>query len=218
MKPDRETVPVFVTTFGRTGMLFRCLYSLERAGFELLKVVDNTGELPPLLTLTDHLAVVFPADNQHKHHAAWKLGLVPTDRYYIVTEEDIAIDPECPDDLVERLISTLEANPSIPKLGLRIRTDVPRECEERWSASLNHERAWNLARQIAPGVLDFPVDTHFAMHRPGDVTSGMDISGARLDAPYQCIHQPWMNPVPTDEEAAYYARVGEDWNATHIGR
>ena len=68
---------------------------------------------------------------------------------------------------------------------------------------------------MLPAIIDAPVDTHFAMHRPGSDWGG--ITGARTLAPYLCRHLPWYNPEYTEEEKTYYRRAGEEWTGTHSG-
>jgi hypothetical protein len=183
------SVPVFVTSFGRYEMLMRCLTSLDRF-FDDITTVDNTAN-----------------GNRFREQAPWALGLVPHDRPYIVCDEDIEIDPSCPDDLFGRL---LDASFEFYKVGLQIRTDDVPEVE-RYAHSLEWERSLN-ARRAVNGIIPAEVDTHFAMYR-GKINPG--ICGVRLAAPYQCRHQPWYNEEFTDEEIDYYRRTGPEWARTH---
>lgn len=169
-------------------MLERCLASLGRF-FADVTVVDNTQ------------------DNTYRQLAPWGKGMVPMDRPYIVCDEDIEIDPGCPDDLPERL---LEAVSTTAKVGLQIRTDDVPEVP-RYTRSLAWERSLN-SRPVKGGVLTAEVDTHFAIYAfpwwPG-------ICGVRLAAPYQCRHLPWYNLEFTDEERDYYRRTGPGWARSH---
>lgn len=186
-------IPVFVTSFGRYEMLDKCLLSLRRFGVALgpITVVDNTKN-----------------GNAFRHLAPWGLGLVPSDRPYIVCDEDIEIDPGCPSDLVERLMF---ASFVAPKVGLQIRTDDVPELE-RYAYSLRWERSLN-ARHVAESpIIQAEVDTHFAIYRTS-VNPG--ICGIRLAAPYQCRHLPWYNEEFTAEEIDYYRRTGAEWARTH---
>ena len=169
-------------------MLEKCLASLERFDFDVT-VVDNTKN-----------------GNEFREQAPWGLGLVP-EPPYIVMDEDIEIDPGCPDDLAERL---LWPSHFFLKIGLQIRTDdVP--ALPRYDHSLNWERSLN-ARPLREGLMDAEVDTHFALYwnsfNPG-------ICGVRLAAPYQCRHLPWYHMVYTEEELDYYKRTGPEWARTH---
>lgn len=203
---------VFVTYCGRFEMFVRLGDSLDRLNMAAgMTVIDNTGgTLSPSSRALhwSHWINVVRADNAHRHLAAWALGLVPTDRPYIVTEEDIEVAPDCPDDLVLQLLAALDRHPGMEKVGPSIRTDDVPDIE-RHRAALHHERVYNARKGPDPMLLDFPVDTHFALYRGGAVNTG--INGARLRAPYCVSHQPWYNDEPTAEELAYFARVGPDW-------
>ena len=183
-------IPAFVTSFGRTTMLELCVASLRRFNLDVT-VVDNTTN-----------------GNKFRQAAPWGLGLVPKDRPYIVCDEDIEIDPECPADLIEQLLDVSWYRRT--KIGLQIRTDdVPQIA--RYAHSLNWERSLN-DRRMLHGVLDAEVDTHFAIYRT-PINPG--ICGVRLAAPYQCRHLPWYNVEYTDEEIDYYRRAGDGWARTH---
>lgn len=208
-------IPVFVCYFGRREMLDHCLWSLRERQLVNVTVIDNLGTLEDEPTFAG--VKVVHSDNRFRHYAPWELGLVPDDRPYICTEEDIAISDDCPLYVADALLAALDANPTVPKIGLTIRTDVPEDCERRWSMSLAPERSCNeRPAHGSPPIRDFPVDTHFAIHRAG-VTRWPGIVGARLAEPYTCRHLPWYNAEPSEEEMAYYERCGAEWNRRHIG-
>lgn len=207
-------VPVFVTYRDRRSMLDRCVKSHLERGFEDITIIDNGSKIP--LVSTPEYKVV-RSDNSHRQLAPWGLGLVPKDSWYVVSDGDIALD--CPPGIAEHLISILEANPGITKLGLGIRTDdFPWPLPERYWYSYLMEYACNNRNrfhEIASGVIDAAVDTHWAMHRPGSQWGG--INGARTLAPYLCRHLPWYNAEYTEEEKTYYRRAGKQWTVDHAG-
>jgi hypothetical protein len=203
-------VPVFITSYGRLDMLGECLRSIiDKPGIGKITVVDNAGRVPegPFFD-------VVQADNTHRHLAPWKLGLVPKDRYYIVTDEDCALVEGCPDDFVDNLIAVLENYPEVSKVGLGINTanflDPP---PERYRYSYEMERQVANYPLMAPGIRSAPVDTTFAMYRSPEWPG---ICGVRLEAPYLIEHLPWLNAEYSDEEKAYYAQEDmTQWARTH---
>jgi hypothetical protein len=197
-----EVIPAFITSFGRYSMLNKCIASLKRFDLDVT-VVDNTGNLSAWWDVK-----VVHADNTFRHLSPWALGLVPKDRPYIVCDEDIEIDRDCPDDLLDQLLDT--SWPANIKVGIQIRTDDVPEVP-RYAYSLNWERSIN-ARTVHSGILGAEVDTHFAIYRT-PINPG--ICGVRLAAPYQCRHLPWYNLEYTDEELDYYRRTGDAWAQTH---
>lgn len=233
----RSTIPVFVTYRDRRAMLDRCIASLLGYGWQQgdITVIDNGSEIPlthAMLSsfIPGHASPkinIVRSDNAHRQLAPWALGLVPKDSYYIVMDGDVELD--APSDVAEVLIHALERNPSITKLGLSIRTDDwPWPLPERyWYSYLMEygcnnrnrfkilDKGFEMHGDVLPAIIDAPVDTHFAMHRPGSDWGG--ITGARTLAPYLCRHLPWYNLDYTEEEKLYYRRAGEEWTGTHSG-
>lgn len=217
------SVPVFITYRDRKSMLARSLISLLERGFDDITVIDNDSLVPPALPPSVKLV---HADNSHRQLAPWMLDLVPTDSYYIVMDGDIELD--CPPDVESYLIEALETFPQIEKLGLGIRTDdflfpppehysysylMEYSVEHRYR-DLRHGLTAPVSEYLKTGrIIDAPIDTHFAMHRPGSGWSG--IVGARTTAPYLCRHLPWYNAEHSVEERLYYSRAGKPWTLGH---
>lgn len=204
------SVPVFVTYRDRYNFLLRTIVSLLERGFDDITVIDNDSAEP--LTVPGIVKVV-RSDNTHRQLAPWMLELVPTDSYYIVQDCDIELD--CPPDVESYLIDALEAFPQIEKIGLGIRTDdllfpPPEHYSYSYLMEYSVEARYN---RIASEIIDAPIDTHFAMHRPGSGWSG--IVGARTTAPYLCRHLPWYNAEYSEEEKLYYSRAGTAWTMGH---
>jgi hypothetical protein len=201
-------------------MLERCLRSLAEHGFEDVVVIDNDSEVP----LEESWYRVVRADNTHRHLAPWALGLVPKDDWYIVCDCDIEIDDWCPDDVGEYLKACLDSRPDLPKVGLGINTENfvwpwPYHYVYSYAMELAVEDRYPRSGGPLDGdgfpkpLLEAPIDTHFAMHRPGTVDFP-GIGGARTTGVYTCTHLPWGNAEYTDEERLYYSRM-PDWALTH---
>ncbi len=232
------TVPVFITYRDRLSMLDRCLSSLLDHGWNerSITIIDNGDELA-----TGRIAIglaigpyrgceVVQGDNSYRQLAPWGMGLVPKDRPYIVTDCDCAIVPECPDDIVEKMLEVLKFWPEVAKVGLGINTanflDPP---PDRYAYSYKMERAVAgypmlgyipLPNAITGatgddlcGIRAAPVDTTFAMYRGPDWPG---ICGVRLEAPYLIEHLPWLNREYSEEEHLYYSRPDmTTWARTH---
>lgn len=219
-------IPVFITYRDRFNMLERCLASFERCGFTDITVIDNDSETPLLLRPGWADVKVIHSDNSHRQLAPWLMNLVPDDRYYIVADCDIELD--CPRDVAQVLVNALEEYPQIEKIGLGICTDdllfpPPEHYAYSYLMEYSVENGTRF-KQIGvldaplPGfdlgiIIDAPVDTHFALHRPGHGWPG--ITGARTTAPYQCRHLPWYNAQYSEEEKVYYERAGNAWTMGH---
>lgn len=206
-------VPVFITYRDRRNFFDKTIASYLKRGFTDITVIDNDSA-EPLVDSPDYKVV--HADNSGRQLAPWLLDLVPDDSYYIVADCDIELD--CPDDVCDYLIGSLERHPEIPKIGLGIRVDdllFPPPHHYAWSYLMEYsvERGTRFHPLFSSGLIDAPVDTHFAMHRPGSGWPG--IVGARTTAPYLCRHLPWYEPEYTEDEKLYYARTGTEWTMSH---
>lgn len=225
-------VPVFITYRDRRTMLDECLDSLFAHGFEArdITIVDNDSEVPlgfsPYDDGPEHYrgCAVVTTRNEARQLAPWLLGLVPEDRPYIVTDCDCAIVPDCPGDLVDVMLDVLDTFPDVAKVGLGINTsnflDPP---PARYRYSYEMERGVQAYPRLtglrgAPAIAA-PVDTTFAMYRPGghEESGGWPgICGVRLQAPYLIEHLPWLNREYSVEEQLYYSRSDmTTWARTH---
>lgn len=204
------SVPVFITYRDRHIFLLQTILSLLERGFDDITVIDNDSAEPP--KLPPKIKVV-TADNTHRQLAPWMLELVPTDSYYVVQDCDAQLD--CPDDVESYMVEALEHYPQIDKLGLGIRTDdLLFPPPEHYSYSyLMEYSVEDRFERIAPGIIAAPIDTFWAMHRPGSGWSG--IVGARTVAPYLARHLPWYNADYSADEKLYYSRAGNAWTLGH---
>lgn len=209
-------IPVFITHRDRPQMLHRCVQSLLNRGFRDVTVIDNDSEsrLETVEPWPAGVVRIVHSDNTFRHTTPWALELVPNDRYYIVMDCDIELD--CPDDVGAHLAGLLALYPEVHKIGLGIRTDdLLDPPPSRYEYSYKMERAVaDMPLHELHGVRDAPIDTHFAMYRPGATEWG-GITGARTEAPYLCRHLPWYNEQFSDEERLYYERTGTEWARTH---
>lgn len=206
------SVPVFITYRDRHTFLQKTIVSLLEHGFDDITVINNDSLAPPTLP---ELIKVVTSDNTHRQLAPWMLELVPSDGYYIVQDCDIEIDADTPKDVEAFMIAALETYPQIEKIGLGIRTDdllFPPPEHYSYSYLMEYSVA-DRYPHIAPSIIDAPIDTHWALHRPGSGWSG--IVGARTTAPYLCRHLPWYNAEYSAEEKLYYSRAGEAWTMGH---
>lgn len=221
-------------------MLDKTLSSLVLRGFFDITVIDNDSATPfetmevisgkdtGAFLSKDHLEMgievkIIQADNSARQLAPWLLDLVPDDSYYIVMDCDNEL--VCPPDVEQVMIDALERYPQIEKLGLGIKTDdllfpPPQHYAYSYLMEYSVERGtryqtigWAGHYEQACEVIDAPIDTTFAMYRPGHGWPG--IVGARLTAPYHIRHLSWYNETYTEEERLYYERAGRAWTLGH---
>ncbi len=209
-------IKVFITYRDRYSMLLRTLASLERCGFTDVTVIDNDSAFAS--PIPDWVKVI-QADNSGRQLTPWLMNLVPDDSYYVVCDCDAELDPDCPTDIADVLIDILERHPEIEKVGPGIRVDdllfpPPDRYAYSYLMEYSVERGTRYKEvDTKYNVIDAPIDTFWAMHRPGHGWPG--IVGARTTAPYLARHLPWYNAEYTEEEKLYYARAGNAWTMGH---
>lgn len=195
---------VFIVCRDRVRDLRALVAWLEAAGHRNLTLIDCASTWPPLLEyLADSPHRVVRAPNLGKL-APWRLGLVPHDDWYVVTDPDVVPTAGCPTNLLRRLRSLLLRHEQFPKAGpgLLLEDVPPTMTSLAWERSL-----MSADREIEPGVFASPIDTTLALYRPG---SGFDYHALRTGPPYLARHGPWYVTDPDDEDRYYltHAQAG----------
>jgi len=208
---DHRDVPILINSFNRLHPLRLLIEWLLRAGHRNLLVLDNASSFAPLLGYLarlerDGTARVIRLGENLGHLAPWRPGLLATlgiDTEYVYTDPDIIPDAACPSDLVARLQTLLRDEPGLHKAGPGLRVDnVPASYRHR-SHVMGWERQYWM-RPAAPGVFLAPIDTTFALYRPGG-THGLDRPAARLGWPFLAEHLGWwIDEGALSEENRFY--------------
>lgn len=162
---------VLVITHNRLTYLKQLVAWLELAGYERIVMFDNASTYEPLvewLNASEHDVV--RRDDNLGPYAPWRTGYIERNlkrEWLIVTDPDVVPSEDCPLDAHEHLRRALRQHPLEPKAGLALRTDdLPahyphRDAVVRWEAPYSHSmhRRGDYYRA--------PVDTTFALYRPG---------------------------------------------------
>jgi len=213
MVPYRD-VPVVVNSFNRHSSLRRLVTWLRRSGYRDLVVVDNASSFKPLLRYLLELertpgVRVLRLDQNHGHTALWKadvLGELGIESEYVYSDPDIVPAPSCPPDVVKVLQELLLAEPVLFKAGLGLRLDdLPRLHRHRRAVLAWETKHW--LRPAAPGLFVAPIDTTFALYRPGS-ERGVDELAVRTGPPYVAAHESWYSTgLLLAREDRNYARL-----------
>ena len=183
---------------------------LERAGNAEIWLLDNGSTFEPIL---DYLASsphhVRRIDGNLWHTAPWLSGLVAALGRHdpiVVTDPDVVPDDDCPLDALDYLADVLQGHPEVAKVGLGLRIDdIPTTYQHRDAVIAWERRFW--FNEIEPGLFAAPIDTTFAMYRPG---VGYVLEPAlRTGAPYLARHMGWYEDSshPTEELVHYRAHA-----------
>lgn len=227
LTPHRD-VPVIVNSFNRAGSLRRLVTWLTGAGYRRITIVDNASVFPPLLRYLDQLeragtARVLRLEANHGHTALWDLGLLEDlgiDTEFVYSDPDVVPAPECPADVVRILQELLAAEPAVFKAGLGLRLDdIPRRYRHRKAVLAWETKNW--LSPAAPGRFRAPIDTTFALYRPGS-GHGVDELAIRTGPPLVVAHESWYSTGwPLTREARAYARAAAStpsstWARLHL--
>jgi len=214
--------PVIITVRDRLTCLQRLLSWLETAGQKNIWLCDNGSSYPPLvefLNATNH-HVVFNKFNLG-HRAPWLSGLVPqlgNEKYFIVSDPDVVPDENTPSDVFEIFEHMLHSNPKIDKVGFSLRIDelpdhfIHKSDVITWETQFWQEVYW-------PGFYKAPIDTTFAMYRPG--LGHQNGNSLRSAPPYTARHLPWYQDFANlSEEDEYYVKHSDhlitNWNTDKL--
>ncbi|HEY5477374.1 MAG TPA: hypothetical protein VIK11_11760 [Tepidiformaceae bacterium] len=203
-----ETTPIIINNFNRLRYLQRLLAALSTRGYENVYVIDNRSTYEPLLQYYRDAGLrVFYLDANVGYLALWTtpVGANFVDCHYVYTDVDIEPTPDCPDDFIAYFCDVLSRYPDVGKVGFGLQTDDLPSSYDLRDQVVEHERGL-LADLAEPGLYRAPIDTTFALYRPG-AEGGAWIPSIRTDRPYLARHLPWYTDSshPDDEEAYYRA-------------
>lgn len=214
--------PVIITTRDRLTPLLQLLRWLEDIGQTNIWLCDNDSTYEPMvkfLANSDH-HVVYNRQNLG-HRAPWLSGLVAElggDRPFVVTDPDVVPCETCPADALDYFAQTLHEHHDMDKVGFSLRLDdLPTHFTHRESVITWERQFWT--NEFKPGFYFAPIDTTFALYRPG--LGHQNSRSLRAQPPYEARHMPWYDDTqnPTEEQAYYTAhadRLISNWNSDRI--
>ncbi len=202
-------IPCIVITRDRVSYTRQCIESLKRFNLEI-HIVDHGSTYGPMVdylrdidgTFCPYIPVHYAGSHAPRDLWTWPaLREIVGDSPYLVTDCDIILDPECPDDWLGELFDHLDFS-GFSKVGLGIRVnDLPNTrlgiAAQTWEASF-----W--MSPYGARAYRAPVDTTLALYPPLSHKPEFSIAPAvRLAAPYLIKHLPWYGDLDP-EEAIYY--------------
>ena len=198
--------PIIVNVRDRVTHLKQLVTWLESQGQENIWLCDNASTYPPLVDyLKSSPHNVRYNDINLGHRAPWLSGLafeLGLDSHFIVTDPDVVPCEECPSDVFEHFERALNTYPDIDKVGFSLRIDDIPTHYTHASEVVKWESQWWLDERY-PGFFYSPIDTTFAMYRPGE--GHLNHRSLRSAPPYVARHLPWYeNSSIANEELEYY--------------
>ena len=211
-----KNIPIIILNKDRFEPLKELVGSLQVRGYTNISVIDNKSTYEPLLNWYSRVASTITIfrnevdatlyDNSTFHRLAVVLNVSPfkeiMEGYYIHTDSDVVLDDTVPHDFVEHMLEVSNEYPDVDKIGLGLRlNDIPDTPYGRgiveyekpyWDKRLAHQKY---------EIYDAPVDTTFALYRPGKPTL-LGPNSIRMCGDYMIRHLPWyydINNLPLDE-------------------
>lgn len=210
--PDARiaNTPIFFINRNRFSALKTLVEWLLYYGFKNITILDNDSSYPLLMDWYRNLEAVgdVKVKRMYGNYGPWVLWKrnmhldikVP----YIVSDPDLIPAPYCPGNLVQRMFDLLTESDRFDKVGPSLRLDnVPGHYAKKDLVLAWESYFWH--RPVGRGVYNAPIDTTFAMYRPGTNFKIDPNKNARLGYPYTLEHTPWyIDERNLDEEEQYY--------------
>jgi hypothetical protein len=234
-----QDVPVYITNYNNLETGFRTTVNWFLNLGMKVTVFDNKSSYPPLLEYYSKLPYGVTLVNVGYNSGVWgfwqaKLNTEErTATHYITTDSDCPPDDICPKDLVEKMVSVLDAYPDIRKVSPGIRLDNLPDCYNRKADAIGCQTSlpWTPAEDRGLGLKLFHTytDTTMTMWRggyraPGRCSIADDNGGEtpdmslRIDTPYVLKHVPWYaNSACPTAESLFYRQLKDKVNGPVFG-
>ena len=227
-KGDFFNIPIYIISYNRFEYLRQMLEWLEKCGYKNITIIDNNSNYEPLLEFykTCPYNVIRMKKNYghfvfYKHiRFFWKRIL----SFYILTDPDLSLVEECPNDFVEQFVKIMVDYPSYYKVGFSLRIDdIPDDYYLKYEVLVCHTRFYEKIinnPKYAYKIYNAPIDTTFALNSP-DLYSpftGYKYKGLRTGTPYQLRHLPWYVTQRNSEVENYIKTARHDisnWDGSH---
>ncbi len=206
---DYTSIPIFVINRDRFECLKQAIASYKIRGYHNIHIIDNQSTYPPLLEYykenPDNLVLHFMDKNYgHTVFAAGGLAEKYGNNYYVLTDSDIVIHEDCPDNFMEHFYTLLESHPVVDneyinKVGFGLKLDdIPDHYGNKAEVIDWESRFW--LDTVKEECYIAPIDTTFALCRPGFI--GTWSRAIRTGYPYIARHTGWYvdkNNLSPDE-------------------
>lgn len=214
---NHKRIPIFINARDLVTPLRQQVNWLLESGYSNIYIIDNDSSYPPLLeyyTTIRNEVTVLPLGANVGHRALWELdilGALGISTPYVYTDPDIIPVDACPAHVLEYFLEVLRAYPQKSKVGFGlVISDLPDHY--RWKQQVIAWESQFWETRLSPTLYDAPVDTTFALYRPG---STYDLSGIRSGYPYLARHYPWYEDTsnPSTEQLYYVEHAKKATNS-----
>lgn len=184
---------------------------LEKHGLTNIHIVDNASTYPPLLHYLQKSAYTVHRLNQnYGHMVVWSSGLfddIIDHQAYVVTDPDIAPNPNLPADFLSKMYHLLKEYSAITKVGFALQIDdLPQSAPFTQNIQAWEKQFWKNPVQNQKEMYFAEIDTTFALYRPGKgrLLKHTFYRGIRLAGDYTARHIPWYKKTYQTKEDLFY--------------
>jgi hypothetical protein len=226
-KKDPKSIPVIIISFNQLTYLKQLVNWLTDNNFKKVVIVDNSSTYPPLLEYLkgiENKVTVHYMENNEGHLVFWKnkeLFKKYSKGYYVVTDADIVPIEDCPDNVMQLLITQLDRAYDRTKVGLSLKIDdIPEFYPNKKAVLIWEGQFWK--SEIHPNSYKAEIDTTWALYRPGYKYKLKRFTKAwRTKPPYTARHGGWyIDADNLTEEQKYYIQTANhsaSWNIDSAG-
>jgi glycosyltransferase involved in cell wall biosynthesis len=219
-------IPIIINNRNHLTYLKRLINSLENRGYRNIFIIDNASSYPPLLEYYQHTPYkVFYLQENVGYCALWDTPVFEQfrDQFYVYTDSDLELTEECPDDFMVAMHYLLSRHrySRVGKIGLSLLiNDLPAHFEKKQEVISWEGQFWK--QKVEELAFSAPVDTTFALYRPGCFGPAYMVPALRMNFPYSARHLPWYeNTGNLNAEQYYYyqhARASSHWSSKVLPR
>jgi len=211
-----KNVPIIIINFNQLFYLKQLVDFLLHRKFKRIIIIDNCSTYPPLLAYYKEIkdkTTIHKMNHNYGHKAFWvnlRLFYKYAKGYYVVTDADILLNEKTPLNFIEVFKKLLDDNKHVTKVGTALRIDDIPDSYPRKQEAIEWEKKLCWAKEINKDLYDAPIDTTFALYRPGYI-SGDFFRAIRVAGDFMARHGGWyVDGNHMTEEQLYYSKTATD--------
>jgi len=205
-----KKIPIVVISYNRLSYVKKMVDWMLGLGQENIIILDNDSSYTPLLdwytNLKNKNVKVLKSNKNYGHRVIVDSGLLKylEKSYFIYTDPDLEPFDFTPDDIIEKCFEISEkykCNKVGPGLDI---SNIPNYYPFKNDVIVHESNFWNDKDKTEEGHYKAPIDTTFALYRPGTKEIHAE-NCIRLNHPYVVKHMGWYyDPKNSSAEEDYY--------------
>ncbi|WP_295632436.1 glycosyltransferase family 2 protein [uncultured Mitsuokella sp.] len=202
---DFFDTPIFIISYNRLDDLKRMVSNLLYDGYKNLIIIDNASSNPQLLNylkaVDDSRVTIKRLQKNYGHRVLWDSHFfddIIQNQYYVLTDPDVFPIEGCPKNYIEVFYDILKQYPKKTKVGFSLKIDdLPEDYPYKYDIIPFESFHWERKLPYNFTIYDAPIDTTFALYRPGEIKENNFYDGIRTGGAYIARHQGWYTHSAT---------------------